>query len=114
MRLLEFQVNRQTLRKLPGCDFSNIVAGSSGYLRAKFHFSEDWNDYTKKVVEFVGEHSNCDAVLLDENFECDIPVQNGGFFKVTVYGAGEPKDDTVPVINTNSMKVKQKVGANNV
>lgn len=114
MRLLEFQVNRQSLRKLPGCDFSNIVAGSSGYLRAKFHFSEDWDEYVKKAVEFVSEHGDNKVVLLDENNECNIPLETGGFFMVTVYGAGKLDDDQLPVVSTNSMKVKQKVGINNV
>ena len=112
MRLLEFQVNQQSLRKLPGCDFSGIVAGSSGYLRAKFHFAEDWNEYPKKAANFVGEGEHAHAVPLDENNECDIPTEvlTGSFFNVTVFGTNERQTITY----TKEYKVKQEVNTNNV
>lgn len=112
MRLLEFQVNQQSLRKLPGCDFSGIVAGSSGYLRAKFHFSEDWDEYPKKAANFVGEGEHGHAVPLDENNECDIPSEalTGSFFNVITFGANEQQN----IIHTNEYKVKQEVNVNDV
>ena len=112
MRLLEFQVREQVLMKKPGCDFSNIVAGSSGYLRAKFHFAEDWDEYHKRVAEFTNENGFGHATLLDENNECDIPPETltGNFFMVRMYGAGEkPVNDEMPFISTSSWKVKQEV-----
>ena len=115
MRILDFRVDHQALCKLPGSDFSKIVAGSSGYLRAKFHFSEDWDEYIKRVAHFVGEDGTEGAVPLNENNECDIPseVLTGREFKVTMYGAGEirkdEETDKFPVIGTSTWKVKQEV-----
>ena len=46
-RFLRFKVIDQTLRKHDQCDFSGIVAGSEGYLQAKFYFEpEEWNDFS--------------------------------------------------------------------
>lgn len=115
MRFLEFQVREQVLMKKPGCDFSNIVAGSSGYLRAKFYFTEDWNEYVKKAAHFIGEDGSEEAVILDENNECEIPskVLTGKYFIVTTYGAGDIQkcgdNMDLPVVSTSSMKVKQVV-----
>ena len=50
MRTLKFIINNQTLQKSPECDFSGLVAGSIGYLRAAFKFSDDWNGYLKVAV----------------------------------------------------------------
>lgn len=38
MRTLEFVVKGQKMIKKADCDFTNIIAGSKGYLRAKFYF----------------------------------------------------------------------------
>lgn len=105
MRLLEFQVNQQMLRKLPGSDFSGIVAGSSGYLHAKFYFTNGWEG-SKKVVVFNGEDEQDYAVLLDENNECAIPSKalTGKIFEVTLYGATNGA-----ILHTNALKVKQEV-----
>lgn len=109
MRVLEFEVKQQRLRKQPGCDFSHIVAGTSGYLKAKFNFSPEW-DGCKKAASFVGEFvvDEC-AVMLDENNCCDIPadVLRGGVFRVCVGGV---RDDCL--IRTNTMTVKQEVYVN--
>lgn len=105
-RTLEFRADKQKLSKNPGCDFSNIVAGSTGYLRAKFYFSEEW-DGTMKAASFFSAESEEHAVLLDENDECDIPAEvlSGKYFLVSMLGAKEPKY----VLQTNKMKVKQEV-----
>ena len=43
MRTLEFEVKRQTLEKKEGSDFSGLVAGTDGYLQAKFLFKgNEW------------------------------------------------------------------------
>ena len=47
MRTLRFTVDGQTIRKNPDCDFSGLVAGSVGYLRANFKFSKEWFGCTK-------------------------------------------------------------------
>lgn len=107
MRVLEFEVNRQRLRKQPGCDFSHIVAGSNGYLKAKFNFSSEW-DGCRKVATFSGEQSEPEtSVFLDENNCCEIPgeVLTGKSFDVFLVGANHEKY----LIVTSRMTVAQEV-----
>ena len=105
MRILRFNVDKQHITKDKVCDFSGIVAGSIGYLYAKFHFSEDWDKCTTKIARFwidEKEHS----VILDSNNECEIPpeVLSGRIFKVSVMGVAPSFR-----INTNKTKVRQEV-----
>lgn len=51
MRTLIFNVNRQNITKDPNCDFTGLVPGTEGYLKAEFNFSSEWNAFTK-VAEF--------------------------------------------------------------
>ena len=104
MRTLEFKVDKQVLRKQPGCDFSNIVSKSVNYLKAKFHFSKEWNG-CKKVASFWLDEKEY-PVLVDKNNECKIPsdVLVGGCFYVSLTGA---KQDGYR-INTTKYKVRQE------
>ncbi len=38
MRILKFIVNKQKIRPDPTCDFSGLIKGTSGYLKASFSF----------------------------------------------------------------------------
>ena len=106
MRILEFDVKKQRLIKKPGCDFSGLVAGSVGYLRAKFYFSEnEWGNCSDKIARFFidkDEH----AVRLDESNGCVIPheVLTGKKFKVSVLGVAPGYK-----IETNDVTVRQEV-----
>ena len=106
MRILEFKVDKQVLRKQPGCDFSDIVANSVGYLKAKFHFSGDEWIGCKKVASFWVDDKEY-PVLLDDNNMCDIPSESlvGNAFKVSLTGA----KSTGYRINTTKFKVRQEV-----
>lgn len=42
MRTLKFIITDQSIQKDPACDFSGIVAGTEGYLRAEFSVSQEW------------------------------------------------------------------------
>lgn len=104
-RILEFDVNKQRLTKRRECDFSNIVAGSVGYLKAKFYFSQsEWRGCRKAASFWLDEQEY--AVLLDKNNSCDIPseVLTGDRFQVSVTGM-----KTDYRITTNKTKVKQEV-----
>lgn len=106
MRTLEFTVKKQVLQKKPGCDFTNIVAESVGYLQAKFYFSkEEWGG-CKKVASFWIDEKEY-PVLLDENNSCVIPseVLEGDAFFVSVTGAKTTKYK----IKTTKYKVRQEV-----
>lgn len=106
MRILEFNVNKQRLTKCPWCDFSGLVAGSVGYLRAKFDLSQpEWNECTIKIARFWYdglEH----AKELDSSNSCDIPpeVLVGDCFVVSVLGASNDYQ-----IETNKITVRQGV-----
>ena len=104
-RLLEFEVNKQRLTKKRGCDFSNIVAGTVGYLKAKFYFSQsEWSGCRKAASFWVADTEY--AALLDEDDTCVIPSEAlvGDRFYVSITGK---KADYR--ILTNRAKVKQEV-----
>lgn len=107
-RFLEFKVDKQRLIKKEDCDFSFIVAGSAGYLRARFYFSEEWTGCNKAASFWIGDVEH--AVLLDNNDECVIPKEalSRDRFSVSVTGStGTPGNNYR--ITTNKIKVRQEV-----
>lgn len=103
MRLLKFNVNAQRIIADPECDFSNIIAGTEGYLQAHFTFSSEWDNCVKAVSFWRGEKEY--GVLLT-NDHCDIPAEvlTGPTFRVSVIG--QAKDYR---ITTNRVLVRQGV-----
>lgn len=104
-RTLEFDVKGQRLTRRRSCDFSGIVAGSVGYLRAKFYFSlSEWFGCTKAARFWYDGHEY--AVLLDKDNSCEIPEEalKGSKFEVSVLGAKAGYR-----IDTSKVKVKQEV-----
>lgn len=112
MRILEFTVNKQRLMRTPTCDFSGLVAGSVGYLKAKFNFSPEW-DGCKKAANFILKDESgkleCGA-LLNRDDTCVIPTEAlvGSEFWVTVKGV---KDGGRFQIETGEIRVKQEVNS---
>ena len=86
MRVLEFKADKQLLQKSPGCDFTNIAPGTSGYLAAKFTFSKEWRGCVK--VASFWHNGKEHAVMLDKD-ACVIPAEVlvGRKFEVSVSGA---------------------------
>lgn len=106
MRTLEFNVQKQRLKKKTSCDFSGLVAGSVGYLQAKFNFSNDeWSKCSTKIARFWIEEQE-HAEFLDEADSCSIPpeVLTGSMFGVSVIGAAPGYK-----IETNRIYVRQGV-----
>jgi hypothetical protein len=104
-RVLEFTVDKQRITRNKDCDFSHIVAGSVGYLKAKFYFtSGEWKGCKKAASFWVNGKES--AVLLDKSNTCLIPseVLVGTKFEVSVTGI---KNNLR--ISTNHTKVKQEV-----
>lgn len=103
-RVLEFIVTGQKLSKKPGCDFSNLVAGSIGYLRAKFYFSNEWSDCKKAASFWLNDKEH--GVLLDDRDSCEIPpeVLTNRAFEVSVTGGRNGN-----LIPTAKIKVRQVV-----
>ena len=104
-RTLEFEVNKQRIRKKKTCDFSGLVPGSVNYLRAKFYFSEEWNSCIK-IVTFESEENQGVSVpvKLDENDSCIIPDVISKTQRFTVFVLGGTTDYR---ISTGTTKVKQ-------
>lgn len=106
MRILEFNVSKQRLTKKIDCDFSGLVAGSVGYLKSVFHFSDgEWNKCSMKIARFWIDELEY-AVLLDEQNSCTIPseVLTGNKFEVSIVGAASGYK-----IETNKISVRQEV-----
>lgn len=104
MRELIFVVDGQLLRKKADCDFSHVVAGSVGYLKAVFEFSREW-DGCRKAASFWLDDAEY-AVLLDDSNSCTIPeaILTGEKFQVSVVGVKPGYK-----ITSNKTKVKQEV-----
>lgn len=96
MRTLKFIVDGQTIKRDPDCDFSKIVPGSKGYLRAKFTFDGAWvgcekiavfkkrNTTEQHPVQIV--NNSCmipDEVLVRRNFKMEVIGIKPGYRLVT-------------------------------
>lgn len=104
MRVLEFEVDKQRLRKKKDCDFSHIAAGTVGYLKVCFTFSPEWSGCKKAVSFWVGDVEN--AKLLDSTNSCIIPpdVLVNEKFSISVMGV---RDNYT--ITSTKIKIKQEV-----
>lgn len=102
MRTLNFIVDKQLIRPDPNCDFSGIVSGTKGYLRAEFSFSKEWEDCRKVAVFKKTINEECYAPLIGN--ACMVPddVLSQKKFRVSVIGE---KDQYR--ITTNRTEVKQ-------
>ena len=108
MRTLKFIVDGQIIKQDPNCDFTNLVPGSEGYLRAEFSFSPEWSN-CKKVAGFwsaVGQEYP--PQILEDGRSCIIPPEALAkyAFKVGVIGKS-----TTSKLTTNKVAVKQNGGA---
>lgn len=101
-RTLRFIVNGQSIVKDPMCDFSKISPGTSGYLKAQFSFSNEWNG-CKMAASFWCLGKEYGAIL--KCGECFIPKEalQWSNFSVSLTGiSGNYK------ITTNKVLVNQE------
>lgn len=86
MRTLRFVIHGQKLKQAPGCDFSGIVPGTEGYLKARFEFDSEWNGCKKAASFFRAGGEEFAAPIV--NNECGIPSEalTRGKFSVSVTG----------------------------
>lgn len=108
MRTLRFIVDRQIIRKDPECDFTNIVPGTSGYLKAVFSFSSDWMD-TIKVAGFYRNGKEYPPRFLKDDKSCIIPAEvlTNRKFEIRIIGKNEKKN--LKLI-TNKIEIIQNGG----
>jgi hypothetical protein len=102
-----FNVKNQTIQKDNSCDFSGLVAGTSGYLKAKFSFSEDWSGCAKVAGFFLKDGKEFPPCVLDDENSCFIPTEILKYheFNIKVYG----KKNSY-VITTRPVSIKQYGG----
>lgn len=107
MRTLNFIVEGQTIRQDPDCDFTNLIPGSSGYLRAKFKFSNEWDKTTRVVAFYSNLGREYLPQVLANDMSCVIPPEalRKSVFKVQVIGR---KNELM--LRTNRVVVHQKGG----
>ena len=108
MRALRFRVSGQELSRAPGCAFSNIIAGTSGYLQTAFEFGPDW-DGTVQVAAFYPYLQSEDIGRLIQDGACIVPDEVAAYdtFKVGVVGQRENGQR----ITTNLITIKQERGS---
>lgn len=106
MRYLNFIIDGQIIKKDPDCDFSNIVPGTTGYLIARFTFSEEWNN-TVKVAAFWRNGHECPPQILKDGHSCVIPSEalTSRQFTISVLGKNEKIK-----LTTNKVEVVQNGG----
>lgn len=107
MRTLKFIVEGQIIKQDPNCDFSNLVPGTEGYLRAEFSFSPEWNRCSKVASFWSAVGDEYPPQVLTDGKSCLIPAEatQRYAFKVGVIG----KNSNTKLI-TNKAIVKQTGG----
>jgi len=108
MRTLRFIVEDQILKVDPDCDFSNLVPGTEGYLRAEFLFSKEWNGYVKIAAFYSPMGTEYEPQILKDGRSCIIPAEAlvRRKFKVRVHGKGTNEK----IMKTNKVTVCQNGG----
>lgn len=101
MRTLKFIADAQKLMPDSSCDFSGLVKGTRGYLRAEFIFSKDFAG-CGKIAVFRNQGEEFPIRL--ENDSCMIPEEalTWRTFQVCVVGVREGYR-----IRTNYVEVRQ-------
>lgn len=90
MRTLKFIVNGQIIKQDPNCDFTNLIPGTKGYLRAEFSFSPEWNNCVKVASFWSAVDKEYPPQVLKDGISCMIPPEalTKYAFKVGVVGKG--------------------------
>lgn len=107
MRTIKFIVNKQTITLDPSCDLSELVPGTSGYVRAEFSFSNEWDDCKKVVAFYSNLGTEFEPKPLTNRNVCDIPTEalKKSIFKVRVIGQNSKYK-----LTTNKVTVYQRGG----
>lgn len=103
MRVLEFDVNGQKIEKNKNSDFSGIVKGSKGYLKARFNLSREWNGC--KIAASFYKLGQEYPVIVNKRV-CEIPDEALTWNVFSVRLLGIRKDGYR--IQTNKLEVKQE------
>ena len=99
MRILQFRINGQMLSK--DGDFSELIAGTKGYLHTEYNFDGEW-DGCKKAAVFLRYDKEYPVPIV--NGRCAVPDEITGYKRWNVYLVGEKKGYR---ITTNEVEVRQ-------
>lgn len=107
MKTLKFIVNGQDIALDPECDISGLVPGTSGYIRAHFSFSKEWDGCLKVAGFYSNLGREFEPRVLKDGKTCEIPAEalKKSIFKIKVLGKKNGYD-----ICTNDVTVYQKGG----
>ena len=107
MRTLKFIVNGQIIQPDPKCDFTNIVPGTEGYIRAEFTFSPEWDNLVKVAAFYSNLGVEYRPQVLKDGKTCLIPPDalQKRIFKVRVMG----QNSSYRLV-TNKLAVDQRGG----
>ena len=108
MRTLKFIVDDQIIKKDPDCDFSNIVPGSEGYLKAEFSFSSEWNNFAKIAAFYSITGKEFEPQVLKDGKTCVIPAEALKRIKFRIQVMG--KNSYNMKLITNTVEIKQDGG----
>ena len=109
MRTLRFIVKGQIIEPDPSCDFSGLVPGTVGYLKADFAFSEEWNGCTKVAAFYSLLGKEYPPQILADGRSCFIPKEALAKQTFTMKVIGQRSDFK---IGTNKIAIKQDGGGN--
>ena len=107
MRVLKFIVNKQLIELDPNCDFSGLVPGTEGYLKAEFSFSPEWQNCTKVVSFWSMTGREYSPQILNDGKTCIIPTEALRAKKFRIQVIGKKKDFK---LTTNKVTVSQDGG----
>jgi hypothetical protein len=90
MRVLVFKVDGQTIYPNSLSELHGLVAGTSGYIKAKFLFSDDWKGCAKVVAFNSVEGKEFEPKALDAENSCYISEEALEYheFEMKVLGKG--------------------------
>lgn len=108
MRTLKFIVDGLIIKQDPNCDFTNLIPGSEGYLKAEFAFSSDWDGTTKVAAFYSATNKEYPPQLLKDGTSCMIPAEATAKYGFRVGVIGKKNEFK---IKTNTVAVKQTGGA---
>lgn len=72
-RILRFIVDGLSIQPDPNCDFTNLVQGTDGYLKAEFVCNDEWSGLVKVASFYDGVNEY--AVKLEDGKSCMIPYE---------------------------------------
>lgn len=108
MRTLVFNVKGQTIYPNSLSDIGGLVAGTSGYIKAKFLFSEDWINCAKVVAFHSIDGKELEPKPLDIEGCCYIPSEVLEYHEFDMKVLGKGNGDYI--ITTRPIRIKQYGG----